>query len=386
MPDPARHADADENPEEGIALCLSGGGYRAMLFHLGSLMRLNEAGLLRKLIRISSVSGGSITSGTLALNWSSLKFDNRGVARELDRVVDAVRGMARVTIDRGAIIGGILLPGTINERVSSAYDAHLFGGATLQDIPLEVKGKRPRFVINATNVQSGTLWRFSREYMADYRVGRVKLPKVRLADAVAASSAFPPMLSPMRLKIKQEMEKLEGADLHRKPYISKAVLSDGGVYDNLGLETALGRCRTLLVSNGGQKMKAKKKPASDWARHSVRILRIIDNQVRSLRKRDLIERFKQRDQHDGNYWGIGTDFSNYGLSEDPLGCTTRDPDPLARIPTRLKAIDDVRQEKLINWGYAVCDAALRRHFDEELQKRYGVTIKKPNGFPYDRGY
>src|SRR5262245_28221555 len=47
----------------GIALCLSGGGYRAMLFHLGALWRLNEAGLLSQLKRISSVSGGSITAG-----------------------------------------------------------------------------------------------------------------------------------------------------------------------------------------------------------------------------------------------------------------------------------------------------------------------------------
>jgi hypothetical protein len=46
--------------EEGIALCLSGGGYRAMLFHLGGLWRLNELGHLPKLARVSSVSGGSV--------------------------------------------------------------------------------------------------------------------------------------------------------------------------------------------------------------------------------------------------------------------------------------------------------------------------------------
>ena len=55
-----------------IALCLSGGGYRAMLFHLGTLWRLNELGYLGKLDRISSVSGGSITSGVLAAHWSEL--------------------------------------------------------------------------------------------------------------------------------------------------------------------------------------------------------------------------------------------------------------------------------------------------------------------------
>jgi len=46
--------------EDGIGLCLSGGGYRAMLFHVGALYRLNEFGLLPRIARIASVSGGSI--------------------------------------------------------------------------------------------------------------------------------------------------------------------------------------------------------------------------------------------------------------------------------------------------------------------------------------
>jgi hypothetical protein len=57
---------ADQAPESGMALSLSGGGYRAMVFHLGALWRLNDAGLLGRLDRISSVSGGSITAACLA--------------------------------------------------------------------------------------------------------------------------------------------------------------------------------------------------------------------------------------------------------------------------------------------------------------------------------
>ena len=68
--------DDAKNPEEGIALCLSGGGYRAMLFHVGALWRLNDAGYLPKLTRISSVSGGSITAGVMAMNWAKLDFDS----------------------------------------------------------------------------------------------------------------------------------------------------------------------------------------------------------------------------------------------------------------------------------------------------------------------
>ena len=62
------HDSSTAPPEPGIALCLSGGGYRAMLFHVGCLWRLNQLGLLGRLNRISSVSGGSITAGVLGLS------------------------------------------------------------------------------------------------------------------------------------------------------------------------------------------------------------------------------------------------------------------------------------------------------------------------------
>jgi NTE family protein len=62
-----------ERLEDKIALCLSGGGYRAMLFHVGVLWCLEHAGYLRKLARFSSVSGGSITAGVLALAWNGLE-------------------------------------------------------------------------------------------------------------------------------------------------------------------------------------------------------------------------------------------------------------------------------------------------------------------------
>src|SRR3954452_7218379 len=86
--------------QEGIALCLSGGGYRAMVFHLGALIRLNELGLLKRLARVSSVSGGSITAGVLGLRWKELRFDEKGVAANLGLIVDQVRAMAGVTVDR----------------------------------------------------------------------------------------------------------------------------------------------------------------------------------------------------------------------------------------------------------------------------------------------
>jgi NTE family protein len=369
--DPVQPIPIDEptaQPEPGIALCLSGGGYRAMLFHLGALWRLYETGLLEKAKRISSVSGGSIAAAVLGLKWKDLPFGTGRRISEFRHVVQPIRALAGETIDAEAIILGIALPGRISERVAAAYQHHLFGKATLQDLPDE-----PRFVINATNVQSGVLWRFMKPYMRDYRVGEVKRPTITLAQAVAASSAFPPVLSPVEMRLDpDEFTPKSGLDLQRAPFTSKVVLSDGGVYDNLGLETAWKRYDTVLVSDGGGKTQPQEEPKNDWARHAYRVLDLIDNQVRSLRKRQLIDSYLSGTRK-GAYWGIRTDIEDYRLS-DALNCPFERTTALAGTPTRLKRMDDTLQERLINWGYAVCDAALRKHLDPAL--------KKPDGFPY----
>jgi NTE family protein len=190
---------------------------------------------------------------------------------------------------------------------------------------------------------------------------------------VTASSAFPPFLSPVELKISgADYIADTGLDLKRAPFTTNVFLADGGVYDNLGLETAWKRCRTVLVSDGGGVTPDEPQPARDWARHSYRILNLLDNQVRDLRKRQLIGSF-QDGARLGAYWGIRTDISNYGLA-DSLPFPHADSLALAASPTRLAAIDLTLQEQIINWGYAVTDAALRAHVNQ--------TFPKPTKLPY----
>jgi len=360
-------------PEDGIALCLSGGGYRAMLFHTGAIIRLNEMAILPKLSRVSSVSGGSITAGVLGLNWNRLDFDDEGRASNLSRMlVEPIKRMADKTIDRGSILNGVFLPGSVSERIVGHFQDVLFGERTLQDLPSDSQG--PRFVINATSVQSGALVRMSKPYLADYRVGLIRKPKILLAEAVAASSAFPPFLSPAEIDVDpSDFEPDESCDLQREPFTESLVLSDGGVYDNLGLETAWKRYKTILVSDGGGKMQPDAEPAGDWAQHSKRVLDIIDNQVRSLRKRHLIESFLTG-VREGAYWGIRTDISDYKL-DDALTAPHEDTLRLADTPTRLKRLPEKRQQQLMNWGYAVSDAALRKHGGAQLaQGSTGATF------------
>jgi NTE family protein len=360
---PTQHLDpeARDGLKPGTALALSGGGYRAMLFHTGALWRLNEAGLLPDLACISSVSGGSITAGVLGLSWQDLGFEDKVASRFIREVVEPVRELARHTIDIQAAVSG----------TAGAYRKHLFGVKTLQDLP-----DQPVFVFNATNVQSGALWRFTKAYMGDYRVGRMRNPDLSIATAVEASSAFPPFLSPVTLAMQAgAVEADPGSDLNRPPFTEQAVLSDGGVYDNLGLEPIFKRYRTILVSNAGAKIQAEENPAHDWPRHSKRVLDLIDNQVRSLRERVLVAALVGGSRK-GAYWGIRSDISDYELA-DPLDCPHNRTLELAAVPTRLTAMDDALQVKLINWGYGVCDAAIRKYLEP--------SPAKPKGFPFPRG-
>ena len=364
-------ADAQTRLEDGVALCLSGGGYRAMVFHLGVLWRLNETKLLSKIKRFSSVSGGSITAGVLARGWGKLTFTN-GVATNFeDVVVQSVRQMASTTIDLGAVFWGSVLPGSISDRVANAYREHLFDDTTLQDLPDE-----PRFVFNATNLESGVAFRFSKPYMGDYRVGRILDPTIELAVAVAASSAFPPVLSPCVMDLRgQTWTDDDGNDLGDKPgFRDEIKLTDGGVYDNMGLETAWKRYKTILVSDAGGHVDEDPDPGSDWLRQTARVLSLVDNQVRSLRKRQVIESF--RVDKSGMYIGIRSDIADFPVSVLPADHvkTTR----LADLATRLSAMSRAEQERLINWGYIVCDAGLRSHVAKEADLDGATPLPYPN--------
>lgn len=74
----------------------------------------------------------------------------------------------------------------------------------------------------------------------------------------------------------------------------------------------------------------------------------------------------------GAYWGIRTNIADYQLA-DALPRPHARTRELAVIPTRLKRLDDNVQERLTNWGYAACDAALRRHIDPQINKLAGLS-------------
>ena len=347
----------------------SGGGFRATLFHLGSLWRLNELGWLTRLSEITSVSGGSITAAYLGFRWQHLYFESTGYVRDfVEEIVQPLRAFCSRTIDVGSIVAGLLSPFRHpSEFIVSHYRKGLFGNATLQDLPADQNA--PRFTIYATNLQTGADVRLSRSYLADYHLGMVKSPTIELAFAVGASSAFPPPLCPVQLELPPNAwEWVKGADLFDQDELrSKMLLADGGIYDNLGLERVWDRYTTVLVSDAGAPFSVCSEPAKlrlSQLYRTKRVLDIVTGQTRALRIRKLVDDFIDG-KVSGTYWGIGTQVGHYELEErGHAGPLVNDSDitrALSRMRTRLNRFSDEEQELLINWGYSLTDAAMRRH-------------------------
>ncbi len=354
-----------------IGLALSGGGFRATLFGLGSLWRLNEAGLLGRLDRISSVSGGSILAGLLAHRWSRLDFSD-GRARNFDKeVVKPLRVLCDETIDISAGIKGFVNPfKSAGEYLADCYDMHLFHGATTRDMPVAGQDGQPQFVLYATNMQTGRSFRFRQDMLADWKIGMARGVGVPLAQAVAASSAFPPVFSPIIIKTDPSAW-TEGEDIpHLEELRRRIVLSDGGVYDNMGLETLVRKVDLVLVSDAGAPFEIELRP-SETPLQMGRVRDILIDQTRALRKRWLIEDFTAGRRH-GAYWGVETRIADY---EDSLAVTgdSAVTKALSEVPTRLAGFGELTEGRLINWGYALADAALRQ--------RAGLPVKQSAGLP-----
>lgn len=378
--------------EAGIALALSGGGFRAMLFHAGALTRLNELGILSRVARISSVSGGSITAGYLGFVWKKLGAPNAAGSFEKfqEIFVEPILSFGRQKIDVSDILTGFLPWTSAAEQVAESYDKYLFKNASLQALP-----DAPRFVFCATNLQTGVLWRFSKQYAGDYVMGRLDKPDLPLSTAVTASSAFPPFLSPLKLELPKGsftdwpgQAPGAGGIKDAGPFRARVLLADGGVYDNHGLEPIQKRYMTLLVSDGGAPFARTPEVAVDPIRQLQRVFDVTDGQVRALRRRDLMARFKaaaklQPDASDpyarfGTYWGIDTD-PNKVAPADALPCAAPTVDHLAHLSTRLSDLGESGSRQLINWGYAICDRCVRVHYNvTQIQQKPAPHWPYPN--------
>lgn len=359
------HAAATFLPESasrrrGIALCLSGGGFRAALFHLGALRRLNELGILSQVDTISSVSGGSIMSAHLATRLASWPA-RRATVGEWDTTVAApFRAFTSKDLRTGAILKRGLpwnwFDSTTGVKALEQAYAERLTSLLLADLPAS-----PRVVICATDMAFGVNWVFERTRVGDYQAGYASpVPGWPLARAIAASSCFPPIFDPLPIDLPPDQ--LRGGDAPAGPKRDASIkglrLSDGGVYDNLALEPVWKDHAVVLVSDGGGIFPTMGDAGPIW--RLERYVAIQGHQAAAVRKRWLISSFTSGVLQ-GTYWGIGSATDHYG-PQAPNGYSADVvAERIANIRTDLDAFSDAEAAVLENHGYLLADAAINAH-------------------------
>lgn len=353
----------------GIALCLSGGGFRATLFHAGALRRLNELGVLGKIRTFVSVSGGSILNGVLAARWNELRRGSGGRFKNFDAIVDLpIREFCKQDLRTSVLLWRRADPRNWWRLVGDAHsvtdllvDAYTSGLGLGQKLDA-LKAARG-FTFCAANLETGANWEFEirsrgQAEMGDYVTGKAPTGGVTLAQAVAASSAFPPVFPPLVLRFSDPSVFRGGRSELSNQARRSIPLTDGGVYDNLGLEPVWKSHEVVLASDAGTPFVLKDNPGNDLPARLLRSFFVINNQAGAIRKRWLINLF-QTGVMSGAYWGIGTNFRDYDLV-DAQGYDDSLRPLLEGVRTDLDAFTDAEISCLENHGYALADTAVRR--------------------------
>lgn len=207
-----------------IALTLSGGGYRAAAFHLGVLSFLHEAGLLGNVRALSTASGGTIVGAF----YAECLAEKRDFGDFYSRIYTFLRDVDVIDSALTRMPGH----GKLIVAAADVYAA-LFAATlgTLQASPDHLE----EISFNATDMRNGLAFRFVKTANRHVRSGNREMPipaavaaTLRLSDIVAASSCFPGAFEPMLFPSDFGVE----FDRH-------VPLMDGGIYDNLGVDSLL---------------------------------------------------------------------------------------------------------------------------------------------------
>lgn len=354
----------------GVALSLSGGGFRASLFHLGALRRLNELGVLQQIDTISSVSGGSIINAFLA---TKLQFPLNGPVKDWENFISKpFRDFCAQNIRRRPILEGLLPWKKNSDVLAEQYETLLTHRKLLSQLP----ATKPLFVFCSTDLAYGVNWVFTQPKSGDYQAGYLQPTPTdwKLSRAVAASSCFPPVFNPISLNL--DPEKLSGGkanDPKRDGIVRGLTLSDGGVYDNLGLEPIWKTHKTVLSSDGGALFDFGADKNFIW--DVKRYISIPENQALAVRKRWLISSFENHSM-DGTFWGIGSARESYKvpdgyskkLATEVIGC----------IRTDLDAFSGAEANVLENHGYWLADAGVSVHLQAPLKPDPYPPLRVPH--------
>jgi len=285
-----------------VGLALSGGGFRASLYHIGVLAKLAELGILRHISVLSCVSGGSIVGAYYYLQVKNL-LEGKGenANKEVLSDQDYLKIVERLEKDfLKKIKGNIRMKIFSNlwanfkfffaknysrtHRLGELYEKELYASLIkekeqqgkpilMKDLAIKPKlnpekqnwqraFKVPELIINATTLNTGHNWQFSTKKMgeppanilseinAKYRLRRMEYKEagvhkdIRLGHVVAASSGVPGIFDPLTIKGLYEDVEVQ--------------LVDGGVHDNQGGTSLLQQeCSILLVSDASGQLQTQ---------------------------------------------------------------------------------------------------------------------------------
>ena len=284
-----------------------------------------------------------------------LIFEDGKATNFQEEIADPIWRFCSRGVDVWAVLGG-LLPGV--NILASHYQRHILGKTTLQDLP-----DHPEFVFNAAHLETGRNWIFCKKLMRTYKLGIIDQPDTKMSLVVAASSAFPPAFSPVVLRLDpNDFRRSEFAELFERVDLKRKVsLTDGGVYDNLGVH-AIRDSDTLLVSDASNPLEANggRSVLRALSHRSKRPIEIAVEQTKALRRHAIVTQLERREKQ-GALWTIGTRLGRYPL-ESPFAVKGEWRSKLEAIRTRLNSFSDQEKGWLINWGYLQCDLAIRSYY------------------------
>lgn len=319
-----------------IGLALSGGGSRAIAFHLGCLRALDDLGVLSNISVLSSVSGGSVIAALYAYyDEPFAQFEVRiqqllrkgltgGIARqtlfspETPKILATqmasgfcaaagLFGQLGSRLLKSAGIGGSNVE-AIAERFqapfprfasrSTAFERHLrksiFGNKTVD----QVARKGLDVILNAAELSTGTAFRFGSKETGTWRLGRLVGAHPHVSKAVAASACFPALLP----SFDEIMEFEKGGQKTRQ----RVMLTDGGIYDNLGItcllpgrsaefSTNVSEVDFIIACDAGHGMPSGMARPYFWGSRMLMTVNTIHRRTHSL-SYELLHRMKETGQ------------------------------------------------------------------------------------------
>ena len=293
-----------------IGLALSGGGYRAAIYHLGTLKKLKELKLLDRIDVISSNSGGSITAAFYSLyhkDFDDFEQKLRKIIKKdiIIRTMLSLRFIVPLCLTIGIltsilwsplglpnysfmIINILVVAGFFffqfqilptSKIIEYQYNKLFFNGRKLTDLSCDFKT-----IINSTNIETGRIFSFSKEKMSDstYTYSKNILfnhEEFPIARAVMASSCVPFVFTPVKIKKNYFSNKLDYDKINPK-------LVDGGIYDNQGVHkltflNSSSYCKNVIVSDAGNFL-----PTENWSFNTlfllIRTSNIFMNRIKNI--------------------------------------------------------------------------------------------------------